>query len=265
MESNQNTNMQDAASVPTSINASNVSGAPLSTPNKSVESSKPGSDVVFQDKSKKSHGMLYGLILLAILAAGGIGFGVWAMMDGNSQVAKKDEQIASLNRQLAEKSEVVVDDGTTVVDDDEGGDSTTSTSVANATDYIYVGEWGLKIKIPDSLSTVSYRFSHEAGFTKVTVWGVDCSGGRCQFFPDYANVNENAHGMGSITRYPKGTTFNEGSSPTLVFSDESYDYYQYHPQMVYTTDNPSDESKWEMDGINIINEMLSNPDNYSKF
>lgn len=224
-----------------------------------------GNDVVFQDKPKKNHGMLYGMILLAILAAGGIGFGVWAMMDGNSRAQKKDEQISQLQSQLAEKSEVVVEDDTTVVDDDEGGDSTTNTSVANTTDYIYVGEWGLKIKIPDSLSTVSYRFSHEAGFTKVTVWGVDCSGGRCQFFPNYANVNENAYGMGSITRYPKGTTFNEASSPTLVFSDESYDYYQYHPQMIYTTDNPSDEAQWEMDGINIINDMLSNPDNYSKF
>jgi hypothetical protein len=223
-----------------------------------------GNDVVLQDKPKKNHGMLYGMIMLAILAAGGIGFGVWTMLDGNSRSQKKDEQILQLQSQLAEKSEVVVEDGTTVVDD-ESGDSTTSTSVANSTDYIYVGEWGLKIKIPDSLSTVSYRFSHEAGFTKVTVWGVDCSGGRCQFFPNYANVNENTYGMGSITRYPKGTTFNEASSPTLVFSDESYDYYQYHPQMVYTTDNPSDEAQWEMDGINTIDEMLSNPDNYSKF
>ena len=63
-----------------------------------------GSGVAFEDKPKKSHGMLYGMILLAILAAGGIGFGVWAMMDGNSQVAKKDEQIADLRGQLAEKN-----------------------------------------------------------------------------------------------------------------------------------------------------------------
>lgn len=81
-----------------------------------------GNDVDFQDKPKKSHGMLYGMILLAILAAGGIGFGVWAMLDGNSQVAKKNEQISDLRSQLVEKNEVV--DDTTVVDvesDNESG------------------------------------------------------------------------------------------------------------------------------------------------
>ena len=69
-----------------------------------------GSGVAFEDKSKKSHGMLYGMILLAILAAGGIGFGVWAFLDGNSRVAKKDGQISDLNSQISslqqEKSEL---------------------------------------------------------------------------------------------------------------------------------------------------------------
>ncbi len=59
---------------------------------------------------KKSNGMLIAIIICAILAAGGIGFGVWAMMDGNNQVAKRDEQIANLNRQLAEKNQTVVED-----------------------------------------------------------------------------------------------------------------------------------------------------------
>lgn len=61
-----------------------------------------GDDVVFQDKpKKKSHAMLYGMIFLAILAAAGIGFGVWAFLDGNARVAKKDEQIADLNGQVS--------------------------------------------------------------------------------------------------------------------------------------------------------------------
>ena len=78
-----------------------------------------GNDVVFQDKPKKNHGMLYGMILLAILAVGGIGFGVWAMLDGNTRSQKKDEQISQLQSQLAEKSEVVVEDDTTVVESDK--------------------------------------------------------------------------------------------------------------------------------------------------
>ena len=118
MEPNQNTNMHNATSVPTSTGISNVSSTSLNMPNKSVESSKPGSDVVFQDKPKKNMGMILTIVLLVLLAAGGIGFGVWAMMDGNSQVAKKDEQIAELREQLAEKGSVVVDDTTITNDGD---------------------------------------------------------------------------------------------------------------------------------------------------
>ena len=57
------------------------------------------------EKKKGGNGMLYGMILCAILAVGGIGFGVWAMMDGNSQVAKKDEQISTLKKHNSELQE----------------------------------------------------------------------------------------------------------------------------------------------------------------
>lgn len=84
-----------------------------------VTSVNDGKGVVLQDKPKKNRGMIYGMILLAILAAGGIGFGVWAMLDGNTRSQKKDEQISQLQSQLGEKSEVVVDDDTTVVESDK--------------------------------------------------------------------------------------------------------------------------------------------------
>ena len=43
--------------------------------------------------------MLLGLILCLILAAGGIGFGVWTMMDGNTQKENLNKQIADLKAQ----------------------------------------------------------------------------------------------------------------------------------------------------------------------
>lgn len=42
--------------------------------------------------AKKSSGMILGMILLAILAAGGIGFGVWAYMNGNNQPAPQQPE-----------------------------------------------------------------------------------------------------------------------------------------------------------------------------
>ncbi len=45
---------------------------------------------------KKSSGMLFGLIIMTILALGGVGFGVWAMMDGDSRVEAAKNTCASV-------------------------------------------------------------------------------------------------------------------------------------------------------------------------
>ena len=100
--------------------------------------------VVFQDKHKKNNTMLLGMILLVILAIGGIGFGVWEMMDANSQKEQLNSQITVLRDQINEMQEKTSSDS----DDDItiNGD----TDNADVTDYIYVGEWGLKIKKPEN-------------------------------------------------------------------------------------------------------------------
>ncbi|MBP5647683.1 hypothetical protein J6X04_00090 [Candidatus Saccharibacteria bacterium] len=70
---------------------------------------------------KKNNGMAIGMILLVILAAGGIGFGIWAMMDGNAKAEKKDAQIAELNKQVSELNDKLAGASTTS-DDDETDD-----------------------------------------------------------------------------------------------------------------------------------------------
>ena len=101
METNNNT-QNDNVSEPRPVRAPGFANREVAGGDTSgrVMPVSGGNDVVFQDKPKKNHGMLYGMILLAILAAGGIGFGVWAMLDGNSRVQKKDEQVAELNNQV---------------------------------------------------------------------------------------------------------------------------------------------------------------------
>ena len=48
------------------------------------------------ENKRKNNGMLVGMILLAVLAVGGIGFGVWAMVDGDSQEKQLNIQIDTL-------------------------------------------------------------------------------------------------------------------------------------------------------------------------
>ena len=102
MEPNNNTqnNINGSASRPMRA-PGHAAGAARGAAPVNAQVTSAGGDIVFSDKPKKSHAMLIGMILLAIIAAGGIGFGVWAFLDGNSRVAKKDEQIADLNNQIS--------------------------------------------------------------------------------------------------------------------------------------------------------------------
>ncbi len=50
---------------------------------------------------KGGNGMLLGLILCLILAVGGIGFGIWAMMDGNSQINSLKQSNSELQAKLS--------------------------------------------------------------------------------------------------------------------------------------------------------------------
>ena len=101
------------------INNSVEKTTPASTPvsgsvemlEKPAMTESPNNDVVFNDKPKKSHGMVIGMVLLALLAAGGIGFGVWAMMDGNQQKDALNSQISSLKKQINDLQDKINDGG----------------------------------------------------------------------------------------------------------------------------------------------------------
>lgn len=46
--------------------------------------------------------MFIGMIMCAVLAAGGIGFGVWTVVDGNTQKDNLNKQISTLKAQNSE-------------------------------------------------------------------------------------------------------------------------------------------------------------------
>ena len=65
-------------------NSSSASVAPSGAPTKPAMSEEIKSP---RDNSKKNKALFCAVIILAIVAAGGIGFGIWAMIDSNSKIA----------------------------------------------------------------------------------------------------------------------------------------------------------------------------------
>ena len=61
-------------------------------------------------EKKTGNGMLIGMILCALIALGGVGFGVWAMMDGNTQKEQLNSQISAIKKQNEELLNKINDD-----------------------------------------------------------------------------------------------------------------------------------------------------------
>lgn len=103
---------------PVVTNAASVPASAVTPEAKSEKTPEQNIMAAGVSEKKKGKGMVLGLILLALLAAGGIGFGVWAMMDGNSQVAKKDATIKDLKQQNSDLLEQL--DNASATTDDPG-------------------------------------------------------------------------------------------------------------------------------------------------
>ena len=247
MEPNRNTNMQGVASAPTAINTS------LNTPSVSADSSRSGGDVVFQDKPKKNMGMILTIVLLVLLAAGGIGFGVWAMMDGNSQVAKKDEQIAALKAQidsLEEQIEVSSEKSNT---DNSSNDDMGTVEQDRLID---VDEWGYKISLPEDLVILSQKYEeNDDGSSSLCVWGYSMREGKGT--PSFA---EKEDPFVCVSRYPENMSF----YGHLVFTEDGYDYLFNSTQTYLSDEGDMEGMNWEDETKILMSQSLGQKESYLK-
>ena len=225
--------------------------------NQSAVDSRPGGDLVFRDTSKKSKGMAIGMILLALLAVGGIGFGVWAMMDGNAQKKQLNLQITDLETQNSELLKQVPDD--------------TETNIGIATDYsnygpyindeyFYVPGWGLKFKIPEDLANYGYSVDYDQaqvgytlpsiGFTAMLKSDV-LEGAQGRYYDDIQTC-----AIVNLTKEPADWNENDINGVIKQFDDYKLLIWNY-------TRHESCDLKLHIDEVqNKIQEMFSNPEEY---
>ena len=219
-----------------------------------ISSSASNNDVVFRDRPKKKTGMIIGMICLALLAIGGIGFGVWAYLSGNQKEADVKGRITEYEKQLNDLNQPEQEGE--IIDIEEG-----SATQVDPKDYIYIGSWGLKIKIPDGLNNVWYSYVLY-GDSKSDGGSISVSGVAGEGFPEFLDPNKNNSGLGALGRILI-SEYGQDTCPygQFVFSDSEYNYCYHHPQSVFST---SEESKTlEVNSVNLIEEMLTKKENYS--
>ena len=110
--------MQPNQSMPGAMRPMGVNGVqgmpsrPSAMSQPAMESAAPQTEI----KEKDNKGMLIGLMFCILLAIGGIGFGVWAMMDGNAQKDDLNSQISTLKAQNNEMLAQIADLQSTIED-----------------------------------------------------------------------------------------------------------------------------------------------------
>ena len=217
---------------------------------------------------KKSKVMLIGMIICAVLAVGGVGFGVYEYL--NPRVVVKTESVS-------------------VVD--------SAVKAENTQNYIYIGDWGVKIRIPETVKDVSYVFeTYERParrYSSVYVNGHSSEDPTNYYSTQPYDDSEslyNPNGKGAISIHEIGDECEDkvgestgrkyGTDCGIIINiggeQKAIQYSGIQDSWWSRTNNEIEAGKlivqnwnfeeritWEVRAVDAIKEMLTNPENYS--
>lgn len=210
------------------------------------------------EETKKSNGSKLPVIVLAILAlAGSIFGGIGLVMAG-----MKNDEIANLKRENEQKSETISKAeeliGAEIVEAEENKtDDKTEVALKSSDKYIYIGRWGIKLRIPDELGEVQYTFDGYATNQHFCVSGQKKGAQAVSKFADYLGEG-NEYPLGCLTR----TTDKTSPTPSArrVYEDGDYSFVYAGPQALMGNSWEKDE---EVETVGLIEKMLT--EGISKF
>lgn len=172
----------------------------------------------------------------------------------NTTITEKDTLIAKYSALIGQKVE------------DSSKPGYIDTSKTTTKDFIYIGEWGIKLYIPDGLEKVSYIFRNQiivatdtlpAGeIESVCVSGVPSGVTR---IPDYFRTVE-FNGLGCLTRVPDNN-LGIDTQKRSVYQDGTY-YFFYDAPKTDDSHNP-EEREWQTQATALVQELLTK--NITKF
>ena len=132
-----------------------------------------------------------------------------------------------------------------------------------ASDFIYLTEWGIKLQIPDTLTSVSYILDQNADYRPSVCFNAVKSG--VQYFPAFADVKQNPGGMGCLQRISieDGEKDASGNSfGQIVYTNEDFNYFYQAPSKVYSGSDA--EKGLEATAVQLIKTMISDNISASK-
>ncbi|MBR3131090.1 hypothetical protein IKG31_00765 [Candidatus Saccharibacteria bacterium] len=223
---------------------------------------------------KESKGMMMGMIMCSVLAIVGIGFGVYGMTRKPEEKPAGDIANAELETELSnikQKYAVLQDyikkleaSGTETPEEAKSASESRSTNDIEYADnrYIYINDWGIKIKLPEELSLVTY--SYDYGDNTVNEAGDNASlcisGSEDNSLYAFSSVRKAGPGLVCITRNSRQREHLVDA--VEIFHNDSGWYYLSGAQAFRTEENTMARS-YEINIMDLFNKHFSDPSNYS--
>ncbi|MBR3135214.1 hypothetical protein IKG54_01445 [Candidatus Saccharibacteria bacterium] len=168
-------------------------------------------------------------IILGVAAVVCLFLGIWGLIDAINTRTKLADTNAVLNAYSGIVSEIENQTGTTinVVED--------LPVYVPASDYVYITGWNIKLKIPATLTSVSYILNQNADYHSYICFAAMQEG--VQYFPAFADINQNRDGVGCLYRIPvtDGEKDSNGNSyGQVVLTNGDYNYFYKEPAKLYS-------------------------------
>lgn len=196
-------------------------------------------------------------IILGFLAIIGIGLGIYGLIDASNT----REDLSSTTKELNTATSIV-----NKISEDTGKTIKSAADVPDyipMTDYLYLPEWNIKIKLDSRLADLSFALDekyrpeicftgHETGLT---------------YFPAFADIDKNPTGMGCLVRVKTaegGNDENGISFGTNVYTYDEYSYYYRRDNSFVFSENDA-EKGLEATAVELIKNMLIIPGNVEHY
>ena len=187
-------------------------------------------------------------VTFAVLMVIGIAVGVIGVVYAFST----RDQLARANDALASNNEII-----SAIEKASGATITSPETIPvfeTTHGYLYLDNWHIKIKVPETLTAVSYILNEN--YRPSICFNAYQKG--IEHFPVFADIAKNTGGMGCLLRvessegytYPDGTSFGDH-----VYSYKGYNYFYTPPEETFSTD--AAEQNLESASVQLIKSMLS--------
>ena len=197
-------------------------------------------------------------VFLGVVALVGIILGIAGLFAASSADDKLELSEMKLKQAEAIIAQIEAETGKEIATIDDVPTFSTSTG------YLYVNDWGLKVKLSSELERMSYLFDSDGGYhSRLCISGLPKNS--VNTFPAFADMTQNSSGLGCLVRVDtnEGTVdANKVSFGELVYTSGQYNYFYQAPSSTYSTD-PSEQAL-EQSAVSTIKSMLAS-DNISSF